>query len=85
MGEKERDEANMKRQVRRDRAIDGCTGMPPLKHSVAGEPFDIMHSEAAEWLCSQPMVRQYIFDCARDNGIIVYDRDAGTWKGVDWK
>lgn len=55
--------------------------MPPLRHSIPGEPFDIMRSEVAGWLCSQPEIRQLVFALARESGMIAYDRASGTWSG----
>ncbi len=59
--------------------------MPPLYHSVPAkdpEDFDIMESEAAEWLCNIPEVRQKIFDMANRKGLIIYDPDTRKWKGA---
>lgn len=70
------------RKNRAQRRRLGCASkMPPLRHSIPGEPFDIMRSEAAEWLCSQPEIRQWVFDMAHEHGLIVYDRTSGTWNG----
>lgn len=41
-----------------------------------------MESKVADWLCSQPEVRQYIFDAAKETGSIVYDAETGTWRGA---
>ena len=59
--------------------------MPPLPHSYPGVEFDITESEAAAWIASQPEVRQKMFDMARYHGVIQYDPDTGTWKGVDYE
>jgi len=60
--------------------------MPSLPHSVCGEDgeFDIMRSKVAEWLCMQPEVRQYVFDAAKETGVIKYDDAIGEWHGVDY-
>lgn len=58
--------------------------MPPLHHSLPGKKFVIMESEAAEWLCRIPEVRQKIFDMANRKGLITYDQDTGAWKGIDY-
>ena len=57
--------------------------MPELRHGRAGEDFDIMRSEAAEWLCSQPTIRQWVFDMAHEHGLIVYDDTRGAWSGKE--
>lgn len=59
--------------------------MPVLRNSMPGEPFDICRSEAACWLCSQPDIMQYVFDKAKDNGLIEYDGVAGSWQGIDYR
>lgn len=65
---------------------DCATSMPPLEHSQPGEKFDIMQSAVAEFLASDPKVRQYLFDSVSGAyGLIVYDRETGTWHGKDWR
>lgn len=58
--------------------------MPPLRHSVPGEPFDIRKSEVVQWLVRQPEILQYIFDRAHDTGSIVYDPETERWCGADY-
>ena len=67
------------------KAIEIAKTMPPLKHSVEGKPFNIMESEVVNCLCSQPEIRQYVFYSMNLLHAIEYDKEAGTWKGVDWK
>ncbi|WP_435052524.1 hypothetical protein [Faecalibaculum rodentium] len=55
--------------------------MPPLRHSIPGEPFDIMKSEACAWLLNQPDVRNWVWDRIKDNSAISYDPESGTWSG----
>jgi hypothetical protein len=57
--------------------------MPPRRHSIPGQPFDIERSEVVRWLLSQPEVTRWVFDVARSRGWIVYDRATGTWRGRD--
>ena len=57
--------------------------MPPMKH-IKSEPFDITQSEVAKWLVSQPDIMQKIFDMARRKGLIEYDSETNTWKGIDY-
>jgi hypothetical protein len=66
--------------------FDAAKTMPPLRHSLPGEAFDIDRSEVVEWLCRCPQIRQYVFDVARDprsGPAIVYDAETGSWRGVD--
>ena len=57
--------------------------MPPLRHFRRGEPFDIMRSEAVDWLVSQPEVRQQVWNWAKKNNAIVLDLESGCWHGVN--
>lgn len=60
--------------------------MPPLRHSIPEDAeFDWMHSEVARWLCEQASMREYAFTVAKELGLIVYDGESGTWRGVDWE
>ena len=60
--------------------------MPPKSHwPDKSQPFDVLGSEVAEWIISQPDIRQHLFNKARDRGLIVFDQDTGCWRGVDWK
>ena len=63
--------------------FDAARNMPNLRHSVPGRDFDIRESEAVRWLVSQPDILQYLFDKIR-RYCLVYDRDTGTWRGVDY-
>jgi hypothetical protein len=67
----------------RTHKFDVAAGMPPLRHTLPGERFDVDHSEVLCWLVSQSSIRQYVFDKARGLGLIVYDAETGTWAGVD--
>ena len=58
--------------------------MPPLPHSTNNDSFDIMKSQVAEWLCSQPEIRQKIFNMAHNKNAIVYDPATRMWKGADY-
>jgi hypothetical protein len=57
--------------------------MPPLAHFVRGEKFDIMKSEAAQWLASQPEIRQWLWNVMKRDGAIVLDLERQCWRGVD--
>lgn len=74
----------MKREMKSEpTALDReVAQMPPLRHSMPGEPFDIRRSQVAQWLCRQPAVMQWVYDTAKDRETIVYDREAGTWQGA---
>lgn len=75
----------MRKQTRRNKAVSCGLKMPPLTHQPSNsDSFDIMSSKAAEWLCSQPEVRQYVFDAAKETGAIEFDSSTRTWHGTDW-
>jgi hypothetical protein len=57
--------------------------MPPLRHSIPDQPFDIERSEVVRWLVHQPEVLQWLFNTMRTRGWIVYDRATGAWRGRD--
>lgn len=59
--------------------------MPPLRHSIPGEEYDISRSEAAAWIASRPDVIQKIFNMAQNNKVIRYDPGTGKWQGVDYR
>ena len=54
--------------------------MGPRPHKVS-EVFDITESEVAKYLCSRPEVMRAVFDVAKENGFIVYNRETGLWRG----
>lgn len=56
--------------------------MPPLRHSVEGQPFDINKSNVMDWLWQQPEIRQWIFDKAKSSERIAYDPITKHWHGV---
>lgn len=53
--------------------LEGAKKMPPLRHTLQGQRFDIAMSEVAGWLTAQPEIMQKVFDIARYHGAIVYD------------
>ncbi len=63
---------------------DVAKGMPPKRHTLPGEDFDIRKSEAALWLVQQPEIMQLVFNAAKDKRLIVYDPATGQWSGVDY-
>ncbi len=59
-----------------------AASMPELRHSIKGEPFSIGRSQVARWLCSRPEIMQAVFDICRENSLIRYDPESGTWSGT---
>lgn len=56
--------------------------MPPLRHSVPGENFDIRKSRVLWWLVKQPEVLNYVWNNIKQSGAIKYNKDTGKWQGV---
>ncbi len=57
--------------------------MPPLRHTLPGQPFRLENSEVVRWLLNQPDVMQSVFDKAKK--YLRYNGDTGTWQGVDYE
>lgn len=57
--------------------------MPPLLHTT-GTEFDIEKSQVAAWLSSKPDIKQKIFNMATNQGVIRFDSETRTWRGVDY-
>lgn len=68
---------------KRTRKFETARRMPPLHHTLPGQPFHIEDSEVVLWLISRPEIMQYVFDRAAED-CIVYDAQTGTWRGRDY-
>ena len=56
--------------------------MPRLKHwPDRCKDFDICNSEVARWIVEQPEILQKLFTVSVNKGVIVFDRETGTWRG----
>jgi hypothetical protein len=66
--------------------FDCARKMPELKHVIDGEEFDITKSEVVQWLIKQPDILQYIYNKAHGESerAIIYNKERGTWQGVDY-
>lgn len=49
--------------------------MPPLRHKLPNDEFDIMKSEVVEWMVRQPEIRQWLYDK-------VIDKSGGKKTGI---
>jgi hypothetical protein len=77
-------EQKMKRNfnpAKASRALKRAAQMPPLRHKLPEQDFDILKSEVVRWLSEQPEIAQALFDWCHDKGAIVF-RD-GRWHGVE--
>ena len=64
--------------------LEIAKSMPPLHHTLPGEPFDISKSEVIQWLMDQPDIMQMVFNAVKEK-YIVYDRGTSTWRGIDYE
>jgi hypothetical protein len=71
--------------VKYDKARKLFGGMPPLRHSIPGQPFAWSSSEVAAWLTKQPEAMAYLFGIANYSKAIVFEKESGTWRGCAWK
>lgn len=75
----------MARKQRIVRALEDARSMPARAHdSLSGDrSFSVENSFVCDWLAHMPAVQQVLFDIARENGFIVYDKKKGVWHGAD--
>jgi hypothetical protein len=79
---------SMKRKYNPEKAtaaVRAATKMPPLRHQLPDEPFDIEKSEVAKWLSEQPEILKSMFAYYHDKGAIVFDQESKTWQGNDFQ
>lgn len=69
---------------KRSKILEVARFMPPLKHSVPDQDFDVRNSEVVKWLLKHPYTWNYIWNCVKESGAIKYDKETGTWQGVDY-
>lgn len=65
------------------KALRRARQMPRLRHALPDTEFVSANSEALNWLCSQPELRDAIFTLCNYKHAIVYDKADGTWRGAD--
>lgn len=64
--------------------LNEFANMPPLRHKTT-EPFDHLKSEVMAWAITQPVICDYLLTTAANSGLIIFDKEARTWRGRDWK
>lgn len=64
--------------------LECAKSMPKLKHSC-GKCFSVSESEVCQWLVKQTSVQQKIFDMAINSKSIVYDKQSGCWRGIEYE
>lgn len=70
---------------RKSRILDIARFMPPLRHSIPGQDFDIKKSEVMNWLMQSPIVWNYVWNNVKQSGALTYDPDTGKWQGTDYE
>lgn len=57
--------------------------MPPLDHHPDRPlPFHPERSQVCAWLIAQPDIRQWLFQIVQGRGLIRFDPESRTWRGV---
>lgn len=69
---------------RKNRMTDIARYMPPLRHTIPGDQFDIRKSEVMKWLMKSPIVWNYVWNNIKQSGAVVYNAETGTWQGADY-
>jgi hypothetical protein len=59
--------------------------MPPLRHTLPGEPFDPSKSEVLGWIGARPELQAWLFERLRNRKLVVFNSATGQWRGKDWK
>jgi hypothetical protein len=67
-------------------ALQRASEMPPLSHWLGkDQSFSITRSEAAKWLAAQPEILQFVFNSMKNAGVIEFDLESRSWRGVNYK
>ncbi|MDR7869160.1 MAG: hypothetical protein RIN56_20420 [Sporomusaceae bacterium] len=64
--------------------MEVATFLPPTRHSIPGQEFDIRNSEVMKWLVQQPEILNYIWNNIKNSGAVVYNPQTGKWQGVEY-
>jgi hypothetical protein len=67
-------------------AMRVASEMPPLTHWLGhDQTFSITQSEVCRWLVKQPECLQFLFNAVKNAGVITFDLESRTWRGIAWK
>lgn len=58
--------------------------MPPLRKSQPEFDYAPEFDATYDWIARQPDIMQMAFNRMRDSGVIIYDKETGTWRGRDY-
>ncbi|WP_199883997.1 hypothetical protein [Anaerosinus massiliensis] len=67
----------------RSKIMEVAKFMPPLRHSIPDQEFDVRNSEVLNWLVKQPEILNYVWNNIKSSGAIIYDQRAGRWMGIN--
>lgn len=59
--------------------------MPPLHRTENGQSYSIEKDKVYSWIGKQPEIIGMVFAKMRDEGLIMYDKETGTWRGRDYE
>lgn len=70
--------------------LEFIKNMPPLKNKLINEKYKSKNSEVLNWLLGHYEIAEYIFEIVngkdgRREKLIEYDKESGTWRGIDYK
>ncbi|MBE5985127.1 MAG: hypothetical protein E7248_17735 [Paenibacillaceae bacterium] len=69
---------------KRSKLLNIAKKMPPLKHSIPEEEFNIQHSEVLKWLFQNPETWNYIWNNIKQAGVVKFNSETKTWQGVNY-
>lgn len=69
---------------KKSKMSDVARVMPPLRHSIPGEDFNILNSEVVKWIIGNLAVWNYVWNNVKESGAVLYNSDTGKWQGVDY-
>lgn len=74
----------MKKKVR-SKNLEVARFMPPLRHTVTDQSFNIKKSEVVMWLIEQPEILNYVWNNIKNSGDVAYDPESKRWHGVEYE
>lgn len=63
--------------------LEMLSTMPPLRHTLPGQPFDIDRSEVVAWIMAQSGFKQWVASKVLGSRRVAYDAATGKWSGVE--
>lgn len=67
----------------RSKLLSVARHMPPLRHTIPGQAFDIRKSEVVQWLISKPEILNWLWNQIK-TGEVVYNPETEKWQGIDY-